>query len=404
MKFYRIVTLSLLSFIVFGLALTPATVEAQEEERRAWAFYMGFWAGQLSWEWQADVLTDYPAIGNYDSRDPGVAATHIDQAQSAGIDGFVVSWYGIDDGETTTPVLNNMLDRAAERGFQVGAAFDAFDRNFSVDSLVASLNYLVYDRANHPAYLRYQGKPVIFFVFQGNLGLSVADWQNIRNTVDPDRNTIWIAEGLNGCCIYGGAMDGMYAFNLAWANGSSGTYSSQRSRTINAGGSLYIPSIHPGWNEDLIAARDGRGNPTSPRDRNGGQFLATSFNGAITSGANIVLVGTWNEFMENSHIEPSQQYGTQSLDTLRPLIAAWKSDAPIVTDEATVQDQPAPDFPAVQANLRLNVRAGNSTDFDVIGVITPGTWYAIIREESGWFVINYNGQEGYVSSQFVTRN
>ncbi len=404
MKFYRIFALTLLSIIVFSLAHTPATVEAQQEERRVWAFYMGFWAGQLSWDWQADVLTDYPSIGAYDSRDPGVAATQIDQAQSAGIDGFVVSWYGVDDGQTTTPVLNNMLDRAAERGFQVGAAFDAFDQNFSVDSLVNSLNYLVYDRANHPAYLRYQGKPVIFFAFQGNLGLSVAEWQNVRNTVDPDRNTIWIAEGVNGCCIYGGAMDGMYAFNLAWANGSSGTYSAQRSRTINAGGSLYIPSIHPGWNEDLIAARDGRPNPTSVRNRNNGQFLTTSFNGAVNSGASVILVGTWNEFMENSHIEPSQQFGSIALDTLRPLVAAWKNNAPVASGDAPVVEQPAPDFPAVQANTRLNVRAGSSTDFDILGVINRGTWYRIIREENGWIVIDYNGQEGHVSGQFVSRN
>ncbi|MEL6309676.1 MAG: endo-1,3-alpha-glucanase family glycosylhydrolase, partial [Chloroflexota bacterium] len=311
----RIIPVVLLSIATLGWLQVSSTVDAQGEERRAWAFYMGFWAGQQSWDWQADVLTDYPAMGAYDSRDPGVAATHIDQAQSAGIDGFVVSWYGVDDQTTTTPVLNNMLDRAAERGFQVGAAFDAFDQSFSIESLTNSLNYLVNDRANHPAYLRYQGKPVIFFVFQGNLGLSIAEWQNVRNTVDPDRNTIWIAEGLNGCCLYSGAMDGMYAFNLAWANGSRSTYSTQRARTLNAGGSLYIPMVHPGWDETLIAARDGRGNPTSPRARNDGQFLATSFNGAINSGANVIMVGTWNEFMENSHIEPSQQYGTQSLDT-----------------------------------------------------------------------------------------
>ncbi|MEM9951170.1 MAG: endo-1,3-alpha-glucanase family glycosylhydrolase [Chloroflexota bacterium] len=402
MQFRRLVIVSVVSILAL-LSSSVFSVSAQEE-RRAWAFYMGFWAGQQSWEWQADVLTDYPAIGNYDSRDPGVAATHIDQAQSAGIDGFVVSWYGVDDGVTTTPVLNNMLDRAAERGFQVGAAFDAFDRNFTIESLVNSLNYLVYDRANHPAYLRYQGKPVIFFAFQQNLGLTTAQWQDVRNQVDPDRNTIWIAEGLNGCCIYGGAMDGMYAFNLAWANGRSGTYSSQRSNMINAGGSLYIPTIHPGWDEDRIAARDGRPNPTSVRNRNGGQFLATSFNGAVNSGANVILVGTWNEFMENSHIEPSQQYGTQSLDTLRPLITDWKANgtASVPAEEAPIAT--APDFPAVQATTRLNVRAGNNTDTDVIGVITTGTWYAIIRDEGDWIVINYNGDEGYVSSQFVTRN
>lgn len=399
MQMYRNVLLALVALML--LSGVSATQAQQTEERHVWAFYMGFWAGQQSWDWQADVLSDHPSIGNYDSRDPGVAGTQIDQARGAGIDGFVVSWYGVDDGQTTTPVLNNMLDRAAERGFKIGAAFDAFDRNFTLDSLVSSLNYLVHDRANHPAYMRYQGKPVIFFVFQNNLGLSASEWQNVRNTVDPDRHTLWMAEGVNGCCIYGGAMDGMYAFNLAWANGRSSTYSGQRNSTLNAGGSVYVATVHPGWDENLIAAREGRPNPTSARGRADGQFLANSFNGATASGANLILIGTWNEYMENSHIEPSVNYGNTSLDTLRPLIQAWRNGAPATTETVNTA---APDYPAVQANARLNVRAGDSTETDIIGVITPGSWYAIIREVSGWFVINYNGQEGYVASNFVSRN
>jgi uncharacterized protein YraI len=384
--------------LLFWKGVEPSQAQ---EERRVWAFYMGFWAGGSSWDWQANVLDDYPSIGRYDSRDPGVAGTQIDQAKSAGIDGFVVSWYGTADQQTTTPVLNNMLDRASERGFQVGAAIDAFSPNFNNnrDGLIASLNYLVYDRANHPAYLRYQGKAVIFFAFQNNLGYSAAEWQEIRNAVDPNRNTFWVAEGVNACCIYGGAMDAMYAFNLAWANGSSGTYSSQRASALNAGASFYIPTIHPGWDESRIAARDSRPNPTSARGRNNGQFLANSFAGATASGANIILVGTWNEFMENSHIEPSNLYGTNALDTLRPLVANWKGSATPTTNAAA--PAVADNAPAVQANTTVNVRAGAGTGFDILGQISPGSWYPLIRQEGSWYVISFNGGEGFVSASFV---
>jgi uncharacterized protein YraI len=301
-------------------APTPAS------NKQVWVFYMGFWAGGMSWDWQANVLTDHPLIGSYDSRDPGAVGTQIEQAQSAGIDAFIVSWFGVGDQATTTPTLNNVLDRAAERGFHAAAAVDIFDPNFNRnrDQMIQSLNYLVHDRANHPGYLRYNGKPVIFFAFQDRTGLSAADWLAIRNQVDPNRDTMWIAEGIGGCCIYNGAMDGMYVFNLAWANGSAARFAREQRSVTSAGGSMYIPTIHPGWNEDLIAARDGRPNPTSPRDRAGGAFLRQSFNGAASTGADVILVVSWNEFMENSHIEPSQVYGTQALDVLRPLIAAWK--------------------------------------------------------------------------------
>jgi len=398
---YRIGFLVLLCVSLFGMTLSQA-----QDGRQVWSFYMGFWVGGQSWDWQADVLDDYPAIGPYDSRDPGVAGTQIDQAKSAGIDAFIVSWYGLEDGGTTTPVVNNMLDRAAERGFKVGVAVDIFSSQFnrSRDALVNSLNWLVYDRANHPAYLRYNGKPVIFFAFQDRAGFSVEEWQNIRNQVDPDRNTIWIAEGVSGCCLYGGAMDGMYAFNISWANGSSGRYSSERNAVLNQGGSLYVPMVHPGWDETKIAAREGRPNPSAVKNRNNGQFLANSFNGAVASGADVIMIGTWNEFIENSHIEPSQQYGTQSLDTLRPLIANWKGNAPPPADTAQTASEsaPAPGTPTVTANTRLNVRPAPNTDGDPIGSISAGTPYSLVGQQDGWYAIAYNGQTGWVSADYAT--
>jgi hypothetical protein len=61
--------------VVLMLLLIVILPAQAQSGRQVWAFYMGFWAGGESWNWQADVLDDYPAIGPYDSRDPGVAAT-----------------------------------------------------------------------------------------------------------------------------------------------------------------------------------------------------------------------------------------------------------------------------------------------------------------------------------------
>ncbi len=389
--------IAIIAAMCAALFQTAQPAEAQSG-RQVWALYMGFWAGGPSWDAQASVLSDHPLIGNYDSRDPGVAGTQIGQAQSAGIDAFIVSWYGLGDQITTTPVLNNLLDRAAERGFHVAAAVDIFSASFNRDrdGLVNSLNYLVNDRANHPGYLRYNGRPVIFFLFQDRAGFSAAEWQSIRGQVDPNHNTLWIAEGISGCCLYGGAMDGMYAFNIAWANGSAARYQSEKAAV---GSRLYIPTVHPGWNEDLVAARDGRPNPTSPRDRAGGQFLATSFNGAVSAGTDVILIGSWNEFVENSHIEPSQLYGNQSLDTLRPLIAAWKAGGAV---PAAAAPAGASTGQMAQPTDRLNVRSGPGTGYGILGVIVPGSAYPVTGSQSGWYSINFNGQTGWVFGQYVT--
>lgn len=397
------------ALFVVGLLLLLIVPAGAQSSRQVWAFYMGFWVGEASWGMQNDVLTDRPAIGNYDSRDPGVMGLQIDQAKNAGIDAFLVSWFGLEDQGTTTPVLLNALDRANERGFKIGVAVDLFvaDFNNNVGSLTNSLSWVINGIANHPAYLRVDGKPVIAFVFQGNLGLNNNQWVELRNQLDPGRNTIWLGEGINGCCLYGGAMDGMYAFNLSWANGSSGRYSSERNNVLRRGGTLYVPMVHPGWDETLIARREGRRNPTSPRARANGRFLTTSFNGAVASGANIIMIGTWNEFVENSHIEPSVNFGNQSLDTLAPLIARWKgTPAPASTGGGgggSVATRPeSPTGLIMQSTQRVNVRPSAGTSGSPLGQISPGTYYAVLSQEGEWVKIDFNGREGFVSARFAT--
>ena len=111
MKYLRSILLATIA-VALGLILTSAHQPQQaaaQSDRQVWVFYMGFWNGGPAWDAQANVLTDYPLIGKYDSRDGGVAAAQIDQAKGAGIDAFIVSWFGPDDGHVTNPALNNPM-------------------------------------------------------------------------------------------------------------------------------------------------------------------------------------------------------------------------------------------------------------------------------------------------------
>jgi hypothetical protein len=387
-------------------------VNAQDTGKQVWAFYMGFWTPG-GWDQRANILSDFP-LERYNSADGNVAARQIEQAQSAGIDAFIVSWFGPAEGQTTA-TLNVMLDQAAARGFHVGAALDVFPAgtNRSKEELVSALSYLVYDRANHAAWVRVDGKPVIHLAFQENAGLSDEEWLEIRNSIDPDRNTIWVAEGLNGCCLHNGAFDGMYAFNVAWGGGAN---SRGMGATYANGGTFFSPTVHPGWDETNIAAAENRPNPTSPKDRANGAFLRGSWNGAVGTGAKVIMIVSWNEFMENSHIEPSVVYGSQALDVLRPLIAAWKgvaapaAPAPIAPsgeamNNATPQAEtvaPAPTGTVVTANAQLNVRREPSADSVKLGTVNAGEVFAVLGESNGWYKILFNGGEGWVSGDFVT--
>lgn len=83
------------------------------------------------------------------------------------------------------------------------------------------------------------------------------------------------------------------------------------------------------------------------------------------------------------------------------------------TTEANIQDLLREDFtpsaeatPAVTSQsltptTDVNVRAGVGTDQAQIGVIHPDEAFIIRGEQDGWYRINYDGQDGYVSGEFV---
>jgi hypothetical protein len=61
---------------------------------------------------------------------------------------------------------------------------------------------------------------------------------------------------------------------------------------------------------------------TTVVDRKNGDTLRTEMNVAVQSNPDMIGVISWNEFTENSYIEPSQKYGHQYLDVLSTILHA----------------------------------------------------------------------------------
>jgi uncharacterized protein YgiM (DUF1202 family) len=82
------------------------------------------------------------------------------------------------------------------------------------------------------------------------------------------------------------------------------------------------------------------------------------------------------------------------------------------TTEANIQDLLWEDFtpPAEAAPISqslsvtedVNVHAAPDADQTTIGIIHPNEAYLIRGEQNGWYRINFGGQEGYISGEFVT--
>ncbi len=169
---------------------------------------------------------DHINVG-YSCHDPNVLRQQISKARELNIGGFVVNWYG-PRKEFEDESYGLLQQAASQNSFKVAVQYDeAVDHpGYATDAVIVDLQYL-YDKyisanagPSREAYLRYNGKPVIF-IFPKDAS---TDWNKIRQVTQgwPDPPLL-IYKDMND--KYPNAFDGSYPWvqpgKAGWARDGS---------------------------------------------------------------------------------------------------------------------------------------------------------------------------------------
>ena len=366
--------------VCFGavlLALTVAPVHAQSiSDPLVLAFYYP-WYDETTWTY--DQLSDLPAEP-YVSRDRGVMGRQIDQAKAAGIDALLVAWYGPGGGNQTESNLAAMLDEANARGFKIGVLFETTSPFFSgTGDVTAALQHLLTTHANHPAFLRADGRPVIFFWRPTLYGVDT--WREhpqpgrsqLCQPVDFRRRGHELSVGLRRPPSL------FQHLEPARRPDRDQRQSSPRrwSRRANPPGAykLWVATVMPGYNDVRIRSNG------FAHDRAGGTYFAQSWQAAIASQPNWIVINSFNEWPEGTYIEPSAAFGDQFLGIAATYSAQFKAGrcgrrrrvGRAATDPARPLPPPT-DRPPPLWTPRWSICAPvPALDYAIIGQVAAGT-------------------------------
>ncbi|MET7419771.1 endo-1,3-alpha-glucanase family glycosylhydrolase [Dactylosporangium sp. NPDC005555] len=283
------------------------------------AYYYA-WFDPSSWN-RAKI--DYPTLGRYSSDDTSVMRRQIEWAKAAGINGFVVSWK---DTETNNRRLRLLMQVAKAADFKLAMIYQGLDfsRKPLPASRVAADMAMFRDKfAPDPVFFRLNGKPLT--MFSGSWEFSRDEVATVTAPVRKDMLVLSTEKSLEGYRRLADVTDGDAYY---WSSVDPDTYGdhtpklAEMSAAIHRDGKYWIAPFAPGFDARLVGG-------TRSVDRKNGETLRIQYSAAVRSSPDVLGLISWNEFSENTHVEPSQKYGTTALDVLRGLRTGAVPSAPV---------------------------------------------------------------------------
>lgn len=337
--------------IIFGQGVKEQMREALLAERASisWtnvpkkvlAFYYAWYGNpQVSGRWihwqevnEADKRigssTHYPLLGPYDSHDPKIIEQHCRWAKEAGIDAFIISWWH--PGDFHDRAMPLILDIAQKFGLEVSAYFETVPARMKERALEYVM-YLLNRYGKHSAWLKLEGKPVIFVYGRaiGEIGLDGWLWVIVEANRRYGGGAVFIGDQISKRAAR--IFDGIHTYNITGLTAGKSPEEIQAwAREVFpewvaiAGERISCLTIIPGYDDSKLPDRK----PPRPiTERHNGETYRALWEAAIEANPDWILITSWNEWHEGSEIEPSVEHGDRELKITAEFSRKFKKLAP----------------------------------------------------------------------------
>jgi hypothetical protein len=287
--------------------------------------YYYIWFDSTSWN---HAKIDYPLAGRYSSGSAAVMAQQVRLAKQAGISGFVVSW-------KNTPVLDRRLATirrvAAAAGFKLAIMFegrDFYGKPLPMQQVNSGFAYIARHYAGDPVFNIF-GKTMV--AWSGTWAYSRAQMASVTSAFRP---SLMILATERQPADYQ-AVAGLFAGDAYYWSSADPLHTpgyeqklDEFSAVVHQRGGLWVAPAAPGFDAQKLG-----GARVVPR--RGGQTLRLEMNAAMSSSPDAIGLISWNEYSENSEVEPSQLNGGTALGVIAsiehtrlPVVQNFDSSAP----------------------------------------------------------------------------
>lgn len=336
-----------LSFAAAGQAAAqrPGGRRAGRPQREVLGFWYGWYANpETSGKWihwtgptgkeapDEKPAFNTPLLGLYDSHDPKIVSQHVAWARQAGLTGLISSaWSRKGREDRSTALLIAALERA---GMKASVYIERQPEGY--EGAVADLRQLLTTHARSPAWLKLDGRPVVFFYQASLRALAPSEWRRaakqvasegfpepvLIGDVDPRLPTYdALAAPLDGTHIYINTYDleGKTPAEVV----AYGRAEYPRWNAKAAGKRVRCATVSPGYNDTKTPVTPQRNFKRAVVDRYGTAMLEAQWAAARLADPDWVLIASFNAWNDGAELEPSREWGELTLDANRPLAQAF---------------------------------------------------------------------------------